>query len=503
MPLVTSTTVIPEFDVRRYGADPTGATDSQTMLVAAIAAAKAAGAAVYVPPGTFAHSGALTLDGVRMFGDGPTSILKATTPTAATIILTGTAPELCDVAISTTGVARLAGTNASGVLVNVATRALVSGVTVLSAANVGIMVNAASFARIIGNHVQGTLADGIYTTNVSHHITIADNVVSGPGDDCISVVSYVADEAQCHDITITGNVVDSGSTRGITVVGGIRISLTGNVITNMNDTGISVISDSTALTYGSTDISISANVLMTTSTGSDSQPSIAIFGRSGFTVNRVIVQGNTIRDGRYGAILVNTFAGEVLISGNSIFLVGGTAAIRLLGCESVSVLDNLIEQTIVHAIHVDNAATGILRINGNTFRDIVTQSNAGVDICLIDSGSTVDLIEFNYNYHAQPGGYACRNLIRAAGNPQMIATGNYSTVGKYIYAADGTRLFVNADQTMPRQMTGYYGAAPTAGTWSQGDLVYHYAPVAGGNVGWVCTAAGTPGTWKTFGAIAA
>lgn len=45
-------------------------------------------------------------------------------------------------------------------------------------------------------------------------------------------------------------------------------------------------------------------------------------------------------------------------------------------------------------------------------------------------------------------------------------------------------------------------AAPTAGSWKVGDVVMHTAPAAAGSIGWVCTAAGTPGTWKTFGAIA-
>lgn len=46
-------------------------------------------------------------------------------------------------------------------------------------------------------------------------------------------------------------------------------------------------------------------------------------------------------------------------------------------------------------------------------------------------------------------------------------------------------------------------AAPTAGTWPKGAVVLNANPTAGGTVGWVCTAAGTPGTWKTFGAISA
>jgi hypothetical protein len=49
-----------------------------------------------------------------------------------------------------------------------------------------------------------------------------------------------------------------------------------------------------------------------------------------------------------------------------------------------------------------------------------------------------------------------------------------------------------------------YGvAAPTSGTWKDGDIVFNIAPVAGATIGWVCTTAGTPGTWKTWGAITA
>jgi len=45
-------------------------------------------------------------------------------------------------------------------------------------------------------------------------------------------------------------------------------------------------------------------------------------------------------------------------------------------------------------------------------------------------------------------------------------------------------------------------AAPVTGTWKLGDKVWNTAPSSGGYIGWVCTAAGTPGTWKGFGVIA-
>lgn len=49
----------------------------------------------------------------------------------------------------------------------------------------------------------------------------------------------------------------------------------------------------------------------------------------------------------------------------------------------------------------------------------------------------------------------------------------------------------------------YDSAAPATGTWKQGDIVFNTGAAASGTVGWVCTTAGSPGTWKTFGTIAA
>jgi hypothetical protein len=46
-------------------------------------------------------------------------------------------------------------------------------------------------------------------------------------------------------------------------------------------------------------------------------------------------------------------------------------------------------------------------------------------------------------------------------------------------------------------------AAPTAGEWARGDVVWNINPTAAGWAGWICVRAGTPGTWKRFGAIEA
>lgn len=55
------------------------------------------------------------------------------------------------------------------------------------------------------------------------------------------------------------------------------------------------------------------------------------------------------------------------------------------------------------------------------------------------------------------------------------------------------------------RIVGFYtaaAAAPTTGTWAQGDIVKNSAPAEAGSAsskyvvtGWICTVAGTPGTW--------
>lgn len=47
-----------------------------------------------------------------------------------------------------------------------------------------------------------------------------------------------------------------------------------------------------------------------------------------------------------------------------------------------------------------------------------------------------------------------------------------------------------------------FTAAPTAGSWLKGQIVLNDNPTPGGYVGWICTTAGSPGTWKGWGVIA-
>jgi hypothetical protein len=77
----------------------------------------------------------------------------------------------------------------------------------------------------------------------------------------------------------------------------------------------------------------------------------------------------------------------------------------------------------------------------------------------------------------------------------------YLTTGEVtllnIYLSTDPYLFTLANQG------DYAPNVPISGTWKQGDIVNNSDPDAGDYLGWVCTVAGTPGTWKGFGLIEA
>ena len=45
--------------------------------------------------------------------------------------------------------------------------------------------------------------------------------------------------------------------------------------------------------------------------------------------------------------------------------------------------------------------------------------------------------------------------------------------------------------------------SPSTGTWAQGDICWNTGASGGGSPGWICSAAGTSGTWKTLANVGA
>lgn len=89
------------------------------------------------------------------------------------------------------------------------------------------------------------------------------------------------------------------------------------------------------------------------------------------------------------------------------------------------------------------------------------------------------------------------------GSP-VIVTNNYFYKALYSdVPADITngKLILQNNVENNSFQSNHQAASPSTGTWRVGDIVYNNAPASAGYIGWVCTVAGTPGTWKTFGLI--
>jgi hypothetical protein len=109
--------------------------------------------------------------------------------------------------------------------------------------------------------------------------------------------------------------------------------------------------------------------------------------------------------------------------------------------------------------------------------------------------------EIRDNDFGDTSGAPTQQQTYAVQSVALLEGGENRNVGRYANNLPFSHTTIT-DNQMKGVTTGGT-AAPTTGRWERGDLVRHSAPSASGTEGWVCTAAGTPGTWKARGTIAA
>ncbi|CAB4146209.1 Pectate lyase superfamily protein [uncultured Caudovirales phage] len=165
-----------------------------------------------------------------------------------------------------------------------------------------------------------------------------------------------------------------------------------------------------------------------------------------------------------------------------------------------NIQNNYFIGTVTAAIGIQlNTAVATYQWNA-TVRDNTFFGFATNDILFYGSGKS--LIDNNRCMSTGP-----TNSIfigEVLGSP-VILTNNYLRKALFIdVLADftgGKLILLNNVESNSFQST-HQAAAPSTGTWRVGDIVYNNAPASAGYVGFVCTVAGTPGTWKSFGLIA-
>lgn len=226
------------------------------------------------------------------------------------------------------------------------------------------------------------------------------------------------------------------------------------------------------------------------------------------TSDRVVVANNTIRMSG-AAISLNT-SSTISITGNTIdkcdsgILIGDSV---IAGVISGNTLYDTISGSQGAAIKIgsNGSSTGSVLITGNTIVAGSVPWAYGVDI----QDNTAPYIVRN---NAFVGECCTTRGVRVVANntkAQILdnewLTGSWVVYGAFVfYEWRGAFLTYNAGisgitsgirLTTEQPSILRANVAPAIGTWNVGDRCINTLPSAGGILEWICTVAGTPGTW--------
>jgi hypothetical protein len=126
----------------------------------------------------------------------------------------------------------------------------------------------------------------------------------------------------------------------------------------------------------------------------------------------------------------------------------------------------------------DVIANGFFNTIGNN--TLVVDSNGVANIALTQGGSFTN--SWGINVGSGVNGNDLRISTNGNGNLNLGNGANVAITG----------ILITSTTT---------GSPPTSGTWAKGSICYNATPSAGGTPGWVCTTAGTPGTWDAMASL--
>ncbi|MEQ9572253.1 MAG: hypothetical protein RLN95_09275 [Nitratireductor sp.] len=211
---------------------------------------------------------------------------------------------------------------------------------------------------------------------------------------------------------------------------------------------------------------------------------ILLHDASGAAPFRPLVKGNRFINRNLSATVfrVELSGSESPVREGNDFANAGRNAITLALCTGIiSIRDNIID-----GYNVDNTAgVAAININDNVSNEYYVSGN------WVLTGQVNPKAVCN-GTHSTPTVYLEGNLTDDVAVLQVL--NSIPTV-----YAGGARPFASYGRNRH-----FYGtAAPVSGgSYARGDIVWNTVPSASGTIGWVCTASGNPGTWKTFGTIA-
>ncbi len=354
---MTSSTSI---SIAQFGAVGDGVSDNTSALQQAFDYAAANKLSVYIPPGTYSHSGVVYAKGVAVTGAGSKSVLLASDPGNAAIYLQGSNASLSNLEVTTVSSGRYGSIQSAGVVVDHASNFVIQDVTVEKAGSVGIFMDSSSGGKVLNNTVADTRADGISVTNAvgygqadgtdSSNITIQGNLIERSGDDSISEVSYVNSAgAENNNIHITGNtVMENDAGRNVAIAGGQNIYVTANNLQqgSSNNAGIQLLADGGFGTYGDSGVTVNNNTIKY------SGPAGGIFVYNGnspssaaaFLNTNLSITGNSIYNPVADGIRLYGGAAnqDLTITNNNVYNPGSGLAVNDDGAQQVTNTNNAV-----------------------------------------------------------------------------------------------------------------------------------------------------------------
>ncbi|GAB41289.1 MULTISPECIES: right-handed parallel beta-helix repeat-containing protein [Gordonia] len=286
------------------------------------------GSTLRLDGGTYRHSGALKIRVPNVTITGDNTVLAATNDLSSSVQVSANGVSISGITFN--GATR--GQRQTGLdqhkLVISGQNDTVRDVTINGSAAAGLFVDGAKNFTIDRVNVSNTLADGVHITNGASGGSVSNVTTSGTGDDGVAVVSY-ANGGLCSDIKET-NITVNGNRwgRGISVVGGIRISINGLNVSNTAAAGLYIASEGNPFyTHSVWQVSVASGTITSANVGTAVQGAILVYaGNRGHGIDSVRIADVTIKStpakaGRDVAVLADGGAPISNISFTQIALV--------------------------------------------------------------------------------------------------------------------------------------------------------------------------------------
>lgn len=514
----------PVFDVRSFGANPSAtAATNVTYILAAITAANsvAGGGVVEISGGTYQVNAAIALlDNVTLRGNG--TITQTTNNTSIFTITSKSNIQFEGLhfigvgsdfnngisdparAISATSVTDLSVNNCT--FVNFANSAInVTGnglkFTNLKIVGIGLLyltpvTSGASYGIALNGNCDDVFISGCTISETAQGIASGVNITNAriAGNYLYNIRGqhgiYLGGDG-IENVAITGNTVDTARLIGIKVQSDgagaspiKNISITGNTVIDAQSTGIAVLSGTytpVALIDG---VTVTGNTVLN---GGESDGINIQSAKNGVVSNNQIT--TITRDG-----LSLTNATNFLIANNNIRSIGesGIRVYEVTGTTGeLDFVNNKIYQpgtaaaASAHSGIRVTSASGRVDFRQNNIQDTAAKMQYGI----FREGGT------------QTSDHLVGNIVVGATDFSVRLQAAAVAEFRDNYLPQGVQNLPTTNQWGNTGRQFYSTAVPSSGAWLRGDIVWNYTPSLNNVVAWICTTAGTPGTWTTLYAL--